>query len=78
MIDALLNYQLKDARIAHGELGPVIRAMMTRVQGSVASKLTLNWIGFPIRTDVRLPLVQANEAEQELILHDLRRVYWQL
>ncbi|WP_153143643.1 4-hydroxy-tetrahydrodipicolinate synthase [Nesterenkonia halophila] len=78
MIDAVLDYDLKEARIVHGELGPVIRALMTRVQGAVSSKLVLDWLGFPIRTDVRLPLVQANAAEQELILADLREAGWDL
>lgn len=78
MIDSVLNYDLKDARIAHSELGPVIRGMMTRVQGAVASKLALSWLGFPINTDVRLPLVQANEAEQKLVLADLREAGWDL
>jgi 4-hydroxy-tetrahydrodipicolinate synthase len=78
MVDAVLNYDLKEARIAHSELGPVIRALMTRVQGAVSSKLVLNWMGFPINTDVRLPLVQANKAEQELVLADLREAGWKL
>lgn len=78
MIDAVLSYDLKEARVAHGELGPVIRALMTRVQGSVASKLVLSWMGFPIHPDVRLPLVQANAAEQQLILSDMREAGWQL
>ena len=78
MIDAVLNYDLREARIYHSELGPVIRAMMTRIQGAVSSKLVLNWLDFPIRTDVRLPLVQANEAEKELVLADLREAGWNL
>ena len=78
MIDAVLNYELRDARIAHSELGPVIRALMTRVQGAVSSKLALSWLGFPIRTDVRLPLVEANGHEKELVLADLREAGWNL
>ncbi|MDZ5076069.1 4-hydroxy-tetrahydrodipicolinate synthase [Nesterenkonia sp. HG001] len=78
MIDSLLNYDLKEARIVHGELGPVIRGMMTRVQGAVSSKLVLDWLGFPINADVRLPLVQANAHEKELVLADLREAGWNL
>ncbi|MGO1522448.1 MAG: 4-hydroxy-tetrahydrodipicolinate synthase [Nesterenkonia sp.] len=78
MVDAVLNYDLKEARIAHGELGPVIRALMTRVQGAVACKLVLNWMEFAINTDVRLPLVQANEDEKKLVLADLREAGWNL
>lgn len=78
MIDSVLNYDLREARIAHSELGPVIRGMMTRVQGAVASKLALNWLGFGINTDVRLPLVEANEQEKELVLADLREAGWNL
>ena len=78
MIDSVLTYELRDARIAHSELGPVIRALMTRVQGAVASKLVLNWLGFGINTDVRLPLVEANEQEKQLVLADLREAGWNL
>ncbi len=78
MIDAVLNYDLREARIVHSELGPVIRGVMTRVQGAVASKQVLNWLGYHINTDVRLPLVEANEQEQALMLSDLREAGWDL
>ncbi|PRZ15556.1 4-hydroxy-tetrahydrodipicolinate synthase [Nesterenkonia sandarakina] len=78
MIDAVLNYELREARIAHGELGPVIRAMMTRVQGAVSCKQVLNWLGTGMHPGVRLPLVQANELEKQLIIADLREAGWQL
>lgn len=52
--------------------------MMTRVQGAVSCKQVLSWLGTGMHPGVRLPLVQANELEKQLIIADLREAGWQL
>ena len=71
LIDAVNANDLGAARKINFELEPVIRATMTRVQGAVAAKQILKWQGVLPNSVVRLPLVEPDEAEIEIIREDL-------
>ncbi|GAB4098800.1 4-hydroxy-tetrahydrodipicolinate synthase [Sinomonas halotolerans] len=71
LVDAALAGDFERARRVHFELDPVIRGVMTRVQGAVASKQILKWQGVLPNSVVRLPLVEPGEAELDLIRADL-------
>jgi 4-hydroxy-tetrahydrodipicolinate synthase len=71
LIDAVNANDLGTARKINFELEPVIRATMTRVQGAVAAKQILKWQGVLPNSVVRLPLVEPDEAEIEIIREDL-------
>ena len=71
LVDACLAGDFSTARKLHFELDPVIRGVMTRVQGAVASKQILTWQGVLPNSVVRLPLVEPGEAELALIRADL-------
>lgn len=72
LVDAALAGDFRTARAAHFALDPVIRAMMTHVQGAVAVKQVLTWQGVLPNPTVRLPLVQPSETELALMVADLR------
>ena len=71
MIDAALAGDFATARTIHFELDPVVRAVMTHIQGAVAAKQVLKWQGVLPNSVVRLPLVEPDEAEIETIREDL-------
>ncbi|YCK80467.1 4-hydroxy-tetrahydrodipicolinate synthase [Arthrobacter sp. D3-18] len=71
LIDAVNASDLAKARAINFELEPVIRATMTRVQGAVAAKQILKWQGVLPNSVVRLPLVEPDAAEIEIIRGDL-------
>jgi 4-hydroxy-tetrahydrodipicolinate synthase len=71
LVDAALAGDFATARKVHFELDPVIRGVMTRVQGAVAAKQILKWQGVLPNSVVRLPLVEPGEAEIALIRNDL-------
>ena len=71
MIDAALAGDFATARTIHFELDPVVRAVMTHIQGAVAAKQVLKWQGLLPNSVVRLPLVEPDEAEIETIREDL-------
>ncbi len=71
LIDAINANDLATARKINFELQPVIRATMTRVQGAVAAKQILKWQGVLPNSIVRLPLVEPDETEIEIIREDL-------
>ncbi|GAB5080328.1 4-hydroxy-tetrahydrodipicolinate synthase [Arthrobacter sp. AD-310] len=71
LIDAVNANDLGTARKINFELQPVVRATMTRVQGAVAAKQILKWQGVLPNSIVRLPLVEPDEAEIEIIRGDL-------
>ncbi|GHG56332.1 4-hydroxy-tetrahydrodipicolinate synthase 2 [Sinomonas cellulolyticus] len=71
LVDAALAGDFATARRVHFELDPVIRGVMTRVQGAVAAKQVLKWQGVLPNSVVRLPLVEPGEAELSLIRNDL-------
>lgn len=71
LVDAGLAGDFAAARKIHFELDPVIRGIMTRVQGAVAAKQVLTWQGVLPSSTVRLPLVEPSGAELDLIRADL-------
>lgn len=71
LVDAALAGDFATARRIHFELDPVIRGVMTRVQGAVATKQVLKWQGVLPNSVVRLPLVEPGDAELSLIRNDL-------
>ncbi|MEA5454555.1 4-hydroxy-tetrahydrodipicolinate synthase [Sinomonas sp. JGH33] len=71
LVDAGLAGDFAAARKIHFELDPVIRGIMTRVQGAVAAKQVLTWQGVLPSSTVRLPLVEPSDAELALIRADL-------
>lgn len=71
LVDAALAGDFATARQVHFDLDPVIRGVMTRVQGAVAAKQVLKWQGVLPNSVVRLPLVEPGDAELALIRNDL-------
>lgn len=71
MIDAALAGDFATARTIHFELDPVVRAVMTHIQGAVAAKQVLKWQGVLPNSVVRMPLVEPGEAEIKIIREDL-------
>lgn len=71
MINAAHAGDFATARTIHFELDPVVRAVMTHIQGAVAAKQVLKWQGVLPNSVVRLPLVEPGEAETEIIREDL-------
>ena len=78
LVDAGLAGDFARARRLHFELDPVIRAVMTHVQGAVAAKQVLKWQGVLPNSVVRLPLVEPSEAELAPIRADLAEAGWAL
>lgn len=71
MIDAVANGDLATARKAHAEIDPLQRAVMSHLQGAVASKTILQRQGVLPTAHVRLPLVEPTDAELAPVLADL-------
>ncbi len=71
LIDAALAGDFATARAVHFELDPVIRAVMTHIQGAVSAKQILKWQGVLPNSVVRLPLVEPRQAEIDVIKADL-------
>ncbi|MDQ4492143.1 4-hydroxy-tetrahydrodipicolinate synthase [Sinomonas sp. ASV486] len=71
LVDSALAGDFATARRIHFELDPVIRGVMTRVQGAVAAKQILKWQGVLPNSVVRLPLVEPGDSELTLIRNDL-------
>src|SRR6478752_7323444 len=67
MIDAVNNNDLRAATEAHRALEPLVRATMTHVPGTVATKYILHGLGRISSPRVRLPLVGPEESEAALI-----------
>lgn len=71
LVDAAAAGDFATARTLHFELDPVVRAVMTHIQGAVAAKQILKWQGTLSNSVVRLPLVEPGEAEIAIIKADL-------
>lgn len=71
MIDAVANGDLATARKAHADIDPLQRAVMSHLQGAVASKTILQRQGVLPTAHVRLPLVEPTDAELAPVLADL-------
>ena len=73
IIDAVNRGDLAAATLAHKQLEPLVRAVMTHVPGTVAAKYILHGLGRIQSPRVRLPLVgpedfEAAQIEDELAL----------
>ncbi|MCU1573074.1 MAG: 4-hydroxy-tetrahydrodipicolinate synthase [Micrococcaceae bacterium] len=71
LVDAAAAGDFTTARALHFELDPVVRAVMTHIQGAVSAKQILKWQGVLQNSVVRLPLVEPGAAEIEVIRADL-------
>jgi 4-hydroxy-tetrahydrodipicolinate synthase len=74
MIDAVNNNDLATATAAHRALEPLVRATMTHVPGTVATKYILHGLGEISSPRVRLPLVGPEESEAALIEDEIALV----
>ncbi|MEY4078579.1 MAG: hypothetical protein RIS80_348 [Actinomycetota bacterium] len=71
MIDATNRNDFHHALKVHNSLEPLVRAAMTHVPGTVASKYILHGLGLIDSPRVRLPLVGPEEAEAAKIEADI-------
>ena len=67
MVDAVNANDLRAATAAHKALEPLVRATMTHVPGTVATKYILHGLGMISSPRVRLPLVGPEDFEAALI-----------
>jgi 4-hydroxy-tetrahydrodipicolinate synthase len=74
MVDAVNRGDLHTATEQHRLLEPLVRAIMTHVPGTVATKYVLHGLGRIGSPRVRLPLVGPEEAEAATIEDELSRV----
>jgi len=74
MVDAVNNNDLRTATEAHRALEPLVRATMTHVPGTVATKYILHGLGLISSPRVRLPLVGPEESEAALIEDEIALV----
>jgi 4-hydroxy-tetrahydrodipicolinate synthase len=75
IIDAVNAGDLRSATAAHRGLEPLVRATMTHVPGTVATKYILHGLGRISSPRVRLPLVGPEEHEAALIEDELALVH---
>jgi 4-hydroxy-tetrahydrodipicolinate synthase len=74
MVDAVNANDLATATAAHQALEPLVRATMTHVPGTVATKYILHGLGRISSPRVRLPLVGPEESEAALIEDEIALV----
>jgi 4-hydroxy-tetrahydrodipicolinate synthase len=74
IVDAVNDGDLRAATAAHKRLEPLVRATMTHVPGTVATKYILHGLGRISSPRVRLPLVGPEEHEAALIEDELALV----
>jgi 4-hydroxy-tetrahydrodipicolinate synthase len=74
IVDAVNSGDLHTATAAHQRLEPLVRATMTHVPGTVATKYILHGLGRISSPRVRLPLVGPEEHEAALIEDELALV----
>lgn len=74
IVDAVNRGDLAAATDQHRLLEPLVRAVMTHVPGTVATKYVLHGLGRIGSPRVRLPLVGPEEAEAAVIEDELTRV----
>ncbi|TXK19825.1 4-hydroxy-tetrahydrodipicolinate synthase [Homoserinibacter sp. GY 40078] len=74
MVDAVNANDLATATEAHRALEPLVRATMTHVPGTVATKYILHGLGRISSPRVRLPLVGPEESEAALIEDEIALV----
>jgi len=71
MVRAVAEGDLPAARAVHERLIPAVTGMMTRTQGAITAKAALQLQGVLAHRTMRLPLVDATEAEVEALAADL-------
>ena len=74
IVDATNRNDFDSALKVHTALEPLVRAAMTHVPGTVASKYILNGLGLIDSPRVRLPLVGPEESEAARIEADIDKV----
>jgi 4-hydroxy-tetrahydrodipicolinate synthase len=74
IVDATNRNDFESALKVHTALEPLVRAAMTHVPGTVASKYILNGLGLIDSPRVRLPLVGPEESEAARIEADIDKV----
>ena len=74
LVDATNRNDFDSALKVHTALEPLVRAAMTHVPGTVASKYILNGVGLIDSPRVRLPLVGPEESEAARIEADIDKV----
>ncbi|MEY4349921.1 MAG: hypothetical protein RL719_1218 [Actinomycetota bacterium] len=74
MVDATNRNDFHHALNVHNSLEPLVRAAMTHVPGTVASKYILHGLGLIDSPRVRLPLVGPEESEAARIEADIDQV----
>jgi 4-hydroxy-tetrahydrodipicolinate synthase len=74
LVDATNRNDFDSALKVHTALEPLVRAAMTHVPGTVASKYILNGLGLIDSPRVRLPLVGPEESEAARIEADIDKV----
>ena len=74
MVDATNKNDFHSALEVHTTLEPLVRATMTHVPGTVATKYILDGLGFIDSPRVRLPLVGPEESEAASIEADIDKV----
>jgi 4-hydroxy-tetrahydrodipicolinate synthase len=74
MVDATNRNDFHHALKVHNSLEPLVRAAMTHVPGTVASKYILHGLGLIDSPRVRLPLVGPEESEAARIEADIDQV----
>lgn len=74
LVDATNRNDFDQALTVHNQLEPLVRAAMTHVPGTVASKYILHGLGLIDSPRVRLPLVGPEEAEAARIEADIDKV----
>jgi len=75
MVDAVNSGDLHTATAQHKLLEPLVRATMTHVPGTVATKYILQGLGRIGSARVRLPLVGPEESEAAIIENDIALVH---
>ncbi|MEX2441093.1 MAG: dihydrodipicolinate synthase family protein, partial [Pontimonas sp.] len=74
MVDAVNRGSLPEATEAHKLLEPLVRATMTHVPGTVATKYILHGLGHITSPRVRLPLVGPEDDQAATIEADIDQV----
>jgi len=74
LIDATNRNDFQHALKVHNSLEPLVRALMTHVPGTVATKYALHGLGVINSPRVRLPLVGPEDAEATRIEVDIDKV----
>ena len=67
MADAVVESRWDDARAVHRRVAPLVDAVMNVTQGAIMAKAALTLQGVIATSTVRLPLVEADESQTDLL-----------